>query len=138
MNAASKGDRVPVRVRAADGTARDDGWVVVADRPLGARIGEGALLAGGGVVVGVLLLPVPLVHIFGVLFALTACGFGLQRARTATVVVRTGGSCPHCRKEGAFFAGFGRKRFRLPMSTSCPSCAHALTLEPLPAPAPHR
>jgi len=133
----STGSRLRVRVRAADGSSNDSGWITTAHRPVGARIGEGALIAGGGIAIGILLLPIPLIHLFGIMFALTACWFGLQRARTATVVVSTGGTCPRCQKDGTFFAGFGRKRFRLPLSTSCPSCAHALTLESLPDSAPH-
>lgn len=123
---------IPVRVRAADGTARDDGWVRTAHRPFVARVGEGLLIAGGGTAIGVLLLPIPLIHLFGIMFALTTWWFALQRVRTETVVVSVGGTCPHCGKAGTFFAGFGRKRFRLPISTSCPGCSHALTLEALP------
>ena len=127
----------PVRVRAADGTARDDGWVRTAERPFLARLGEGALIALGGTAVGVLLLPIPLVHLFGVIFGVSMWGLGVHRARTRTVIVEVGGTCPHCEKAGAFYAGFGRKRFRLPISSSCPNCSHALSLEALPStPAP--
>ncbi len=132
MSAANDAAPIPVRVRAADGTARDDGWVRTARRPFAARVGEGLLMAGGGTAIGVLLLPIPLVHLFGIMFALTTWWFALQRVRTDTVVVNVGGTCPHCGTAGTFFAGFGRKRYRLPISTSCPSCSHALTLEPLP------
>ncbi len=131
MTTASEAAPRPVRVRAADGTARDDGWVRVAHRPFAARLGEGVLIAGGGTAIGVLLLPIPLIHLFGIMFALTTWWFGLQRVRTDTVIVSVGGTCPRCGKAGAFFAGFGRKRFRLPISTSCPACSHALTLEAL-------
>jgi hypothetical protein len=130
--------RVAVRVRADDGTARDDGWVGTAERPLGARLGEGALIALGGTAIGVLLLPIPLIHLFGVIFAVSMWGMGLHRARTRTVIVATGGTCPRCGTPGQFYAGFGRKRFRLPISTSCPRCAHGLTLEPLPPGTPSR
>jgi len=132
MSTGQEHPQVPVRVRAADGTARDDGWVRVAHRPVAKRLGEAGLIAGGGTVAGVLLLPVPLVHIFGILFMLTTWWFAVQRARTSTVIVNAGGTCPRCATEGRFFVGFGRKRFRLPVATSCPSCAHALTLESLP------
>jgi hypothetical protein len=65
------------------------------------------------------------------MFALSTWWFGLQRARTTIVVADAGGVCPRCQEEGVFFVGFGRKRFRLPLSTSCPKCSHALTLEAL-------
>jgi hypothetical protein len=138
MTDEASGDKIAVRVRASDGRTSDDGWIRTAHRPLLKRIGEGALIAGGGTAVGVMLLPVPLVHIFGVVFALSTWWFGLQRARTETVVTAVGGTCPHCQQAGTFFAGFGRKRFRLPISTSCPRCSHALMLEALPATATPR
>jgi hypothetical protein len=132
VNVQETGPRLPVRVRAADGTARDDGWVRTAERPLAARIGEGALIALAGTAGGVLLLPIPLVHLFGIIFAVSMWGLGLHRARTRTVVVEAGGTCPRCGTAGVYYAGFGRKRFRLPISTSCPHCANRLDLEPLP------
>ena len=125
--------RVAVRVRAGDGTVRDDGWVDTAERPLVARSAEGALIAIGGSGVGVLLLPIPLVHLFGVIFAVSMWGLGFHRARTRTVVTGSGGTCPRCGTVGEFYSGFGRKRFRLPISTSCPHCSHGLSLEPLPS-----
>jgi hypothetical protein len=132
MTSSTDDSTIAVRVRAADGTSRDDGWVRTAHRPFPARVGEGLMIAGGGTAVGVLLLPVPLVHLFGIMFALTTWWIALQRVRTDTVVVSVGGTCPHCGTTGTFYAGFGRKRYRLPISTSCPSCSHALSLEPLP------
>ena len=134
MTPPSGAARLPVRIRAADGTSRDDGWIDTAARPLSARLGEAGLIALGGTAAGILLLPVPLIHLFGVMFALFMWGFALRRARTRTVLVEAGGICPGCGEPGAFFVGFGRQRFRFPISTSCPRCAHALSLEPLPVP----
>lgn len=124
--------RVAVRVRAADGTVREDGWVETARRPLAARFGEGALIAVGGTAVGALFLPVPLIHLFGVFFAIAMWVMGIRRAFTGTVVAGAGGTCPHCDRQGEFYAGFGRRRFHLPISTSCPNCARSLSLEPFP------
>jgi hypothetical protein len=132
------GNQVPVRVRAANGIARDDGWVRTIDRPLLARLGEGGLLALGGTAVGILLLPIPLVHLFGAIFALFMWWLGIRRAGTRTVVLDAGGVCPRCGERAAFYVGFGRQRFRLPLSTSCPRCSRALSLEPLPGSAPGR
>jgi hypothetical protein len=138
MSAPGETARIAVRIRAADGTVRDDGWVRTVERPVAARIGEGALIALGGTAVGVLLLPIPLIHLFGVIFAVSMWGLGLHRARTRTVVVEAGGTCPRCEQAGTYYAGFGRKRFRLPISTSCPHCASSLSLEPLPSGPPSR
>lgn len=123
---------VPVRIRAADGSFTDDGLVHLAHRPVSSRLREAAMIAGGGTVIGVLLLPVPLVHIFGLVFMFATWGFAFHRARTTVAVVDAGGTCPRCHKEVRFFVGFGRKRYRLPLSTSCPACSHALTLEARP------
>ncbi len=133
MRPPSDAPRLTVRVRGVDGTSRDDGWVDTATRPLAARLGEAGLIALAGTAAGALLLPVPLVHLFGVMFAVSTWGFAIQRARTKVVLVRAGGTCPRCGEAAAYFVGFGRQRFRFPISTSCPHCAHALSLEPLPA-----
>ena len=123
-----------VRIQAANGATRDDGWVRIASRPSAARIGEGLLLALGGTAVGILLLPIPLVHLFGIMFALSTWWLGFRRATTARVVAGAGGTCPRCGKTGNFFVGFGRKRYGFPIATSCPHCAHRLALE-APGPA---
>lgn len=133
MSAPPDASRLTVRVRAANGASRNDGWVDTATRPLAARLGEAGLIALGGTAMGILLLPVPLVHLFGVVFAVSTWGFAIHRARTKVVLVRAGGTCPRCRETGAYFVGFGRQRFRFPISTSCPHCANALSLDLLPA-----
>ena len=131
MSDPSDSSRLTVRVRGSAGRWRDDGWVDTAVRPLGARLGEASLLALGGTAAGAVLLLVPLVHLFGVVFALAMWAFAIRRVRTRTVLVKAGGTCPRCGEAGAYFVGFGRARVRFPISTSCPRCAQALSLEPL-------
>lgn len=133
MSAPGDTSRLAVRIRGADGRARDDGWIDTGVRPLAARLSEACLIALGGTAVGAVLLLVPLVHLFGVMFALFMWGFAIRRARTRNVIVKAGGRCPGCGEPGAYFVGFGRQRFRLPISTSCPRCSRAISLEPLPS-----
>ncbi len=133
MSDPSDSSRLTVRVRGSAGRWRDDGWVDTAVRPLGARLGEASLLALGGTVVGAVLLLVPLVHLFGVVFALAMWAFAIRRIGTKTVLVKAGGTCPRCGEAGAYFVGFGRQRVRFPISTSCPRCSQALSLESLPS-----
>lgn len=121
-----------LRVQTDDGRTRDDAWIDVLHRPVAKRLGEAAVIALGGTVVGILLLPVPLVHLFGAMFALATWWFAFRRARTSVVVTGAGGTCPYCGTEGRFYAGFGRAKYRLPMRSSCQKCSRALTLASLP------
>lgn len=132
--AAGPETRIAVRVRTSDGRTSDDGWIRVAHRPVARRVGGGLLLGLGGTAVGILLLPVPLIHLFGVMFALAAWGLGVKRALTPTTLVGAGGTCPNCGKKGDFYSGFGHQRIRYPISSSCSSCASQVRLEPLPTP----
>ena len=122
-------DRVTVRVRGEDGSTRDDAWVDTADWPFRKRLRDAALLIVGGTVIGILLLPIPLIHLLGIFFALTCWGFAIARLRVSTVMTATGGVCPRCGTPEHFTSGMTRARFRLPYTTSCPKCSVRLRLE---------
>ena len=130
-------DRITVRVRGEDGSTRDDAWIETAEWPLRKRLRDAALLVAGGTLVGVLLLPIPLIHLMGIFFALACWGFAVSRLRVKTVLVAAGGACPRCGAPGNFTGGLTRARFRLPYTTSCPKCSVRLRLERPVIPSDH-
>jgi uncharacterized protein (DUF983 family) len=77
----------------------------------------------------VLLLPVPLVHLFGIAFFLGMAYLAVRRMLSRAVLHGARGVCPACGQEGRFFVGFGGRPFRLPVGTSCGACAIGLRLE---------
>ena len=124
--------RVPVRVRAQDGKDGGEGEIAYARPGLGRRLGKAAVLFLIGLVVGVLLLPIPLIHLFGVMFFLAMSGLAVRRLLSGTVLKGASGRCPSCQAEGPYFVGFGGRRLGFPVVTSCPTCNVRLELEPAP------
>ncbi len=120
--------RIEVQVAGRTSGERSRGWVEVEEFSLGRR----AILAGRtvlmGLVIGLLFLPVPLIHLFGLFAFLASLGLAVHRFGTRTALRQAGGACPGCGQEGPFFVGLGGSRFRLPITTSCRHCAMALTL----------
>lgn len=121
---------INVRVRAADGSTRDDGWVRRGELGLRRRLGEAAIFLAVGGTLGAVFLLIPLIHLLGVMVAAASLGLSLHRLRSRRVLAGAGGTCPRCGREAAFFVGFGRQRFRLPVGASCGACGIALTLIP--------
>jgi hypothetical protein len=122
--------RVPVRVRAEDGHAGGEGEISYARPGLRRRLWKAGLLFLAGLVAGILLLPIPLIHLFGVMFFLGMSGLAVRRLLSRTVLKEARGRCPSCRGEGTFFVGFGGRRLAFPVVTSCPRCNVGLELEP--------
>ena len=123
--------RVPVRIRAQDGKSGGTGTVTCARPSFRQRLGQAALIFVIGLVVGTLLLPVPLIHLFGVMFFLGMTGLAVRRLATRTVLRGAEGTCPSCQATGEFFVGMGGRRLRFPVKTSCPKCHVHLELDPV-------
>jgi hypothetical protein len=83
-----------------------------------------------GVVIGALLLPVPIIHLFGVFFFLAMAFLAVRRLLTSRVLTHAEGQCPACQAEGNYFVGFGGRGIKFPVQTSCPKCNHHLELWP--------
>src|ERR1051325_11601390 len=74
------------------------------------RLWKAGALFGIGLVCGVLLLPIPLIHLFGIMFFLAMSGLAARRLVSGTVLKGAHGRCPSCQTEGRLFVGFGGRR----------------------------
>lgn len=113
----------------ASGVASTAGEVRIEYPSRGRRAREAALLVLGGAIAALALLPVPLMHFFGIGLFLASVVGAVRRMRARAVIRSAWGTCPKCGAAGPLFVGFGRRRFRLPVTTSCGPCAYPLTLD---------
>ena len=121
---------VPVQIQAQDGHTGDQGVVTVAKPSFGRRLASASLLELIGAGIGVLLLPVPLIHLFGLMFFLGMTGLALKQLATGRVLRSARGRCPSCGTEQSLYVGLGGRRASFPVSTSCPACHVRLDLFP--------
>jgi len=124
--------RVPVRIRAQNGGPRGRGEVEYAKPSLSRRARKAGALVLLGLGCGLLLLPIPLIHLFGVIFFLAMCAIAVRRLSSRNVLKAAWGRCPSCNAEAPYFVGFGGRRLAFPIVTSCPRCHIGLELEPVP------
>lgn len=117
-----------IRIVSVSGRSGGTGTIEFAQPSLGHRMGQAVLLFLVGVVVGALLLPVPLIHLFGIFFFLAMTGLATKRLLTRRVLRGASGTCPACGQEGRFFVGFGSRGLRLPIRTNCNHCQIGLHL----------
>jgi hypothetical protein len=121
--------RLPVHIRAEDGHGGGAGEVEVAKPPLRRRLWKAGLLFLVGLGAGVLLLPIPLIHLFGVMFFLGMSTLAARRLLSRSVLKGAHGTCPSCNADGDYFVGMGGRRLAFPIVTSCPHCHVELQLE---------
>ena len=124
--------QMAVQIRAENGRTGGVGEVDVAQPPLRRRIMKAGVLFLAGAAIGVLLLPVPLIHLFGIFFFLGMGVLGFRRLFATSVLKGARGRCPSCQAEGSYFVGMGGRRLSFPIVTSCPHCHASLELEPAP------
>lgn len=121
--------RVRVSIRAGDGHRGGAGVMVVEQLPLTTRLARAGLFLALGAGIGTLLLPVPLIRLFGVMFFLGMSFLAVRRLSGRTVVRSAKGRCPSCQAEEEYFVGTGWRRLAYPVSTTCPHCHVTLELE---------
>lgn len=121
---------LPVTIRSQDGRAGGKGEVRYAQPSLGRRLRKAGGIFLAGLVAVVVFLPVPLMHLVGVLVFLAMTGLAVRRLRSRDVLRSASGRCPACGAEGSYYVGFGGQRLVFPVVTSCPACHIGLELEP--------
>src|SRR5262245_61091558 len=92
---------VPVEIQAADGHGGGKGVVTLAKPGFGRRLRGAAAFFLIGLVVGILLLPVPLIHLFGIMFFLGMSGLALRRLIVGRVIQSAAGRCPSCQRDSS-------------------------------------
>ncbi len=121
-------EAIPLRIRASSGATVEGGQAQVVRPSLVARARRSFGWLAGGVLGGLLFLPVPLVHFFGVVFFLVMSVVAVKTLGTTAVLRAAKGPCPACGREGSFFLGLGWRPAKFPATTSCKHCSIGLTL----------
>lgn len=119
-----------ISIASVSGRTGGIGAIEFAQPSLGHRLSRAAGIFVVGVVCGVLLLPVPLIHLFGIFFFVAMTGIAAKRVMTRRVLKGASGTCPACGGEGRFFVGFGGRGLKFPIATHCKHCQVELHLHP--------
>jgi hypothetical protein len=120
----------PISIHAINGSGPSSGSAELFERPLRDRLRQSALIFGAGLVVGLVFLPIPLIHLFGLLAAAIASVVAVRRFRVRTLVVRATGRCPACDADTSFFMAGGLRAARWPLTTTCSACGIGVRLTP--------
>ena len=110
------------------------GSAAVRDSTLGSRVLLALKTTGLGLLVAVVLLPVPVIHLAGIGFFVACLGVSIWQLRPGQRVRSVEGPCPHCGHQQRYWLGLNLGPLKFPKGTSCESCAKTLTIEDAPAP----
>jgi hypothetical protein len=109
------------------GCAPTEAQVTVESLSLRARLARGAAVAGGGLALAVIALPIPLVHFVLVPAALLlGITFGSIRLGQREIFSSAEGACPFCGTRQRL--GLAGRVFRLPRRVFCSNCQRELDL----------
>jgi hypothetical protein len=118
----------PISIRAINGSGPAAGSAELVERPFRDRLRQSLLIFGAGLVIGLVFLPVPLIHLFGLAAAITATVVAIRRFGVHTLVVRASGRCPSCEADTTFFMAGGLRAARWPLASSCSACGIGVRL----------
>ena len=120
---------VPVVLSGWSGGPTSEGKAAVTWPALGSRAFSALKLVAFGLVVALVLLPVPVIHLAGVGLFVACVGLGVWRLRPGPRVGSVKGPCPHCAHQQRYWTGLNLGPMTLPKKTSCESCTKTLTIE---------
>lgn len=101
----------------------------IAQSTLGARVVAALKTVGLGLIVAVVLLPVPVIHLAGIGFLIACLALATWQLRPGPRVRSVEGPCPHCGHEQAYWLGLNLGPMHFPKDSSCASCTKTLTIE---------
>ena len=123
---------VPVTLVSWSGGPTTTATATMAQSTLGARVFSALKTIGLGLIVAVVLLPVPVIHLAGIGFFIGCFGLATWQLRPGPRVRTIEGPCPHCGHVQRYWLGLNMGPMHLPKDTSCEKCAKTLTIDALP------
>ena len=120
---------VPVTLVSWSGGPTTTATATIAQATFGARVFSALKTIGLGLIVAVVLLPVPVIHLAGIGFFFACLGLATWQLRPGTRVHSIEGPCPHCGYAQRYWLGLNLGPMHLPKDTSCESCTKTLTIE---------
>lgn len=105
------------------------GDATTASSAFGTRVLKALRTAGLGLIVAVILLPVPVIHLAGIGFFVACLGIAAWQLRPGLRITSVEGPCPHCGHAQRYWLGLNVGPMRLPKGTSCEKCAKSITID---------
>ena len=123
-----EGEEVPVVLHAWSGGPTTPGKATVGSSSTGTRVLKALRTVGLGLLVAILLLPVPVIHLAGIGILVACLGIAAWQVRPGLRVRTVEGPCPHCGREQRYWLGLNVGPMKFPRETSCEKCAKALSI----------
>ena len=124
-----EGGVLPVVLHAWSGGPTSTGDATVSSSTTAARVLKALRTVGLGLVVAIVLLPVPVIHLAGIGILVACLGIAVWQVRPGLRVRTVEGPCPHCAHPQKYWLGLNVGPMKFPKATSCESCAKTLTIE---------
>ena len=123
---------VPVVLRAWSGGPTTAGKATTTSLAFGARALKAPRTVAIGLVIAVVLLPVPVIHLAGIGIFVGCLVVAVFQLRPGLRIASVEGPCPHCGHVQKFWLGLNVGPMKFPKGTSCEACAKTLTIEAEP------
>ena len=123
-----EGGETAVVLHAWSGGPTTEGRAVFGSSTFGARALKALRTVGIGLVVAVVLLPVPVIHLAGIGIFVACLGIAAWQLRPGLRVRTVEGPCPHCGQQQKYWLGLNVGPMKFPKETSCEKCAKNLTI----------
>jgi hypothetical protein len=119
---------VPVVLHAWSGGPSTAGKATTTSSAFGVRALKALRTVAIGLVIAVVLLPIPVIHLAGIGIFLGCLGVAVLQLRAGLRVASVEGPCPHCGHSQKFWLGLNVGPMRFPKETSCGKCAKTLII----------